>query len=204
MRSDIKIIKDPKNIEMILDETRSKILALLRDGPLNANEITGGVSKSRSNVYRHIDKLREGGYIEEVPRSERDCYEKTFRRTANVFLLCPKGISSDSTGNNKIAPSLDWENILEMKKILEKLDGFGIRNDASDELAEKIAKLCLDINKLSSRKIINGCKKLENMTYPELLRMKLVLLLIEFQINDDIKDRIEDITSNFDLEGLES
>lgn len=83
----IKYISDPQAFKLLADETRRKILALLRAKEMTVSKIAELLEVTPQTVYHHIRKLEDGGLVEST-REERistNLLEKYYRATAEVF-----------------------------------------------------------------------------------------------------------------------
>ena len=87
----IKAIKDPEAFQLLGDETRRKIVFLLRVKEMTVSQIAAELSVTPQAVYHHIKKLRKGGMVE-VAREERidHLIESYYRATAETF-FCSVG-----------------------------------------------------------------------------------------------------------------
>jgi DNA-binding transcriptional ArsR family regulator len=81
-----KYISDPRAFEAVADETRRKIIYLLRAKEMTVSQIADTLGKTPQAIYYQIKKLLEVGLIE-VAREERvDHFIETYyRATAEVF-----------------------------------------------------------------------------------------------------------------------
>jgi DNA-binding transcriptional ArsR family regulator len=87
----IKAIKDPEAFQLLGDETRRKIVFLLRVKEMTVSQIAAELSVTPQAVYHHIKKLRKVGMVE-VAREERidHLIESYYRATAETF-FCTVG-----------------------------------------------------------------------------------------------------------------
>ena len=87
----IKAIKDPEAFQLLGDETRRKIVFLLRVKEMTVSQIAAELNITPQAVYHHIKKLRKGGMVE-VAREERidHLIESYYRATAETF-FCSVG-----------------------------------------------------------------------------------------------------------------
>ena len=81
---EVLIITEPETVKVLSEETRFKILQLLRMGPMTINELTEALGKDRTTVYRHIKLLESAGLVIEV---ESQGNEKVYGRSARLFLI---------------------------------------------------------------------------------------------------------------------
>lgn len=82
----MKEIKDPEAIQLLGDESRRKIIFLLRAKPMNVSQIAAELSLSPQTVYHHIQKLKSAEMVE-VVKEERvgHLIESYYQTTAEVF-----------------------------------------------------------------------------------------------------------------------
>jgi DNA-binding transcriptional ArsR family regulator len=87
----IKVIKDPEAFKLLGDETRRKIVFLLRVKEMTVSQIAAELNITPQAVYHHIKKLRKVGMVE-VAREERidHLIESYYRATAETF-FCSVG-----------------------------------------------------------------------------------------------------------------
>jgi len=83
-----KVIKDPKAFTLVGDETRRRVIYLLRAKEMTVSQIAGELNLTPQAIYHHIAKLKDAGMVE-VAREERiDHFIETYyRATAEVFLF---------------------------------------------------------------------------------------------------------------------
>ncbi|GAB6136570.1 ArsR/SmtB family transcription factor [Thermococcus prieurii] len=81
---EVIIITQPEKVRVLSDETRFKILRLLRQRPMTVWELSMAIGKDRTTIYRHIKVLEKAGLVEELG-SEGN--EKLYGRTARLFLI---------------------------------------------------------------------------------------------------------------------
>ncbi len=81
---EVIIITQAEKVRILSDETRFKILQLLRQRPMTIWELSMALGKDRTTIYRHIKALEKAGFVEELG-SEGN--EKLYGRTARLFLV---------------------------------------------------------------------------------------------------------------------
>ncbi|HIP88595.1 MAG TPA: ArsR family transcriptional regulator [Thermococcus paralvinellae] len=88
MSKKVKVITDPKVIKLMLEDTRRKILQLLRNREMTISQLSEILGKTPQTVYHHIEKLKEAGLVE-VKRTEMkgNLVEKYYGRTADAFYI---------------------------------------------------------------------------------------------------------------------
>jgi len=86
--SKIKVVTDPEVIKLMLEDTRRRILSLLRNQEMTISQLSGILGKTPQTIYHHIEKLKEAGLVE-VKRTEMkgNLVEKYYGRTADAFYI---------------------------------------------------------------------------------------------------------------------
>jgi DNA-binding transcriptional ArsR family regulator len=81
-----KYINDPEAFELVADETRRRIIHLLRAREMTVSQIADALDKTPPAIYHQIRKLVEGGFVE-ASREERVGHfvETYYRATAEIF-----------------------------------------------------------------------------------------------------------------------
>lgn len=82
----VKVISDPKAFELLADDTRRRMVHLLKVKELTVSQLAQELDKTPQNIYHHIRKLLDGGLVE-VTREEKieNFSEKYYRATAEIF-----------------------------------------------------------------------------------------------------------------------
>ena len=82
----VKVLTDPKAFELMADETRRRMINLLKAREMTVSQIAESLNKTPQNIYHHIRKLADGGLVE-VSREERieNFVERYYRATAEIF-----------------------------------------------------------------------------------------------------------------------
>jgi len=117
-------IKDPEAFQLLADDTRRKIIYLLRVKEMTVSQLASELNLTPQAVYHHIRKLQDGGMIE-VTREERlgHLIESYYRATAESF-YCSVG---------KTRPNIKFakEQMTTVLSTLKRL-GFKIEFDKKD------------------------------------------------------------------------
>jgi DNA-binding transcriptional ArsR family regulator len=125
-----KVIKDPEAFQLLGDETRRRVIYLLRAKEMTVSQIAGELNLTPQAIYHHIRKLRDAEMVE-VAREERvDHFIETYyRATAEIFNMSHGSGSSSAYQEEKAAESL---------KALAKI-GLAVREDPA--LASRLVEL---------------------------------------------------------------
>jgi len=135
----IKTIKDPEAFQLLADETRRRIISLLRAKEMTVSQIASELELTPQAVYHHIKRMLTADLVE-VSREVRvdHLIESYYRTTAEVF-YCSVGQKARSA---KIARDSLQSTLAGLKKI-----GFKIEADENAisrllELEMKMQECC--------------------------------------------------------------
>jgi DNA-binding transcriptional ArsR family regulator len=117
----IKAIKDPEAFQLLGDETRRKIVFLLRVKEMTVSQIAAELNLTPQAVYHHIKKLQKADMVE-VTREERidHLIESYYRTTAETFFC--------SVGKTPRSRELAEDQVRTVLNALKKL-GFNLEFD---------------------------------------------------------------------------
>jgi DNA-binding transcriptional ArsR family regulator len=121
----IQVLRDPEAFKLLADETRRKILYLLRVKEMTVSQLASELDLTPQALYHHIKKLLEGEMVE-VAREERigHLIESYYRATAEDFLLVTGKLSAQTFRDRKLAE----EQVTVVLNALKKL-GFNLDFD---------------------------------------------------------------------------
>ena len=129
------VVREPEAFQLLADETRRKILYLLRVKEMTVNQLAAELGLSTQAVYHHTRKLLQGKMIE-VTREERvgHLIESYYRATAEDFLL--------STGKIKAKSVRDKAQVKEqMTAVFKAYQKFGLDVKFDDQTILKLVDL---------------------------------------------------------------
>ena len=62
----MRIIRDPKKVEVVVEKSRWELWSLLRnEGQMTAEKLADKLNKNVSTIYRHLKKLIDAGFVKE-------------------------------------------------------------------------------------------------------------------------------------------
>jgi DNA-binding transcriptional ArsR family regulator len=144
-----KVVTDPQAFQLLADETRRKIVYLLRVKEMNVTQLAAELNLTPQAVYHHVKKLSKGGLIE-VSREERcgHLIESYYKATAEMFSFSLGKASAQSLRSKQLAKE-------QLTKILDALKqaGFDLEYD-SDKISQlvdaqsELEDCCQDTSKL--------------------------------------------------------
>jgi DNA-binding transcriptional ArsR family regulator len=135
-----KLIKDPVAFQLLADETRRRIIYLLRAKEMAVSQIAAELSLTPQAIYHHIRKLRDAGMVE-VAREERvDHFIETyFRAAAEMFHLWHGEGLSQGYSEQKVTEGL------------QALGKIGLRIRSDPEAVTRIVELEKRMNQIGER-----------------------------------------------------
>jgi DNA-binding transcriptional ArsR family regulator len=150
----VKHISDPEAFKIFADETRRKIVFLLRAKEMTVSQIADQLDLTPQTVYHHIKKLVDAGMVE-VTREVRvdHLIESYYMATAEVFHLT---VGKTSRGEETLTEMIT--NALEALKRI----GFKITYDEKD--VAKLAELTMERGECcSAKEYEEAVSKLEDL-----------------------------------------
>ena len=134
-----KFFSDPEAFEVLADETRRRIIYMLRAKEQTVSQLAGELGVTAQAVYHQIKILLDNGFVE-VAKEERVGHfiETYYRATAEVFEF-----SHGENPGKEVAKQL--------KEVPEALAKIGLKVNADEELLAKVAKLEGKISALGMR-----------------------------------------------------
>ncbi len=151
-----KVIKDPKAFTLVGDETRRRVIYLLRAKEMTVSQIAGELNLTPQAIYHHIAKLKEAGMVE-VAREERvDHFIETYyRATAELFQF---SYGEGAAGKGYAAK--------EALKALLALPQLGFTTDWDEATVQKLVKLQIRIEELGfDHAVDDKVQELENVGF---------------------------------------
>ncbi|HIH02230.1 TPA: helix-turn-helix domain-containing protein [Thermoplasmata archaeon] len=132
----VKTIKDPEAFEILADQTRRKIIYLLKVKEMTVSQIASEIGLTAQAIYHHIRKMKKVGVVE-VAREERVGHfiETYYRSAAEMFHL-----SCGETKGKKVNEEL-------VRNALDGLAKIGLTSEADEKSVKEIAALLEDIEK---------------------------------------------------------
>lgn len=100
----MQVIRDPEAYQLLADETRRKIIYLLRVKEMTVGQLASELNLTPQAVYHHVKKLVKGEMVE-VTREERSGHmiESYYRATAETFSLSYGKMKTQSLRDKKMA-----------------------------------------------------------------------------------------------------
>ena len=150
-----QVIKDPDAIELLGDETRRRVIYLLRAREWTISQMAEELGMTPPAIYHHIKKLLAAGMVE-VAKEERveNFIEIYYRATAEIFEF--------SYGTGKSQEYAEQR----LKEALQSLDKLGINVRIDSETISKIVAVQKKLEALGSKpEIEDKAAKLEGVDF---------------------------------------
>jgi DNA-binding transcriptional ArsR family regulator len=130
----IQVLRDPHVFQLLADETRRKILYLLRVREMSVTELSEELKLTPQALYHHIKKLHEGGMVE-VTREERSGHliESYYRATAEDFLITTGKLQAKTVHDKELAEEMITSALQALNKVGMKL---GLDKDKISQIVE--------------------------------------------------------------------
>jgi len=185
----VMTIADPEAFKILADETRRRILYLLRAKEMTVSQIADELDLTPQTVYHHIKRLLEAEMVE-VTREVRvdHLIESYYRATAEMFYLT---VGKKTQSKETLEASL--ESVL---NALKKL-GFNVKYDKED--VAKLAEIKMEKEDCcSTKEYEDAVSKLDDVDYfakQEVAECATVLSMSEEQLkkDDEIDNKFRDL-----------
>ncbi|HEX9240118.1 MAG TPA: winged helix-turn-helix domain-containing protein, partial [Candidatus Bathyarchaeia archaeon] len=133
-----KFVRDPNAFELMADDTRRRVVYLLRAKEMTVGQIHHELQLTPQAIYHHIRKLLDAGLVE-VAKEERVGHfiETYYRATAEVFEFI-----QGEGGGEKYAEQ-------RTRDALQAMNQLGINANVNDEIIAKMMKIAKQKDKLA-------------------------------------------------------
>ncbi len=131
----IMTITDPEAVKVAVDETRRKMLYLLRAKEMTVSKIAEELNLTPQTVYHHIKKLCDVGMVEVAKEVRVDhLIESYYRATAEMFHFT---VGKESNSKETVAEKV--------KSILEALKQIGYKIEYNQQKIDELAELSIEL-----------------------------------------------------------
>jgi len=163
----IKTIREPEAFQLLADETRRKIMFLLRAKEMTVSQIAADLDITPQAVYHHVRKLLKGGMVE-VTREERigHLIESYYRTTAETFNFQMGKTSYQTSRSQKLMREQEISALNALKKL-----GFNL--ELNENRISQLVKVRSEIEKCcSSTKIEDEIANMDDLDFPTSLLVR--------------------------------
>ena len=156
-----KTITDPEAFQLLADETRRKMMFLLRVKEMTVSQIAKELGITPQAIYHHIKKLLNGGIVE-VVREERlgHLIESYYMTTAETFNFSMGGTESKKPQSQKLVKEQEIATLNALKKLGFKIEFNENRVSELVAVKSEIDECC------SSAKFEDAIAEMEDLDFP--------------------------------------
>jgi DNA-binding transcriptional ArsR family regulator len=179
-RAETRVLKDPDQIKIVVDETRRNILSLLRFNDLTVSQIADILQKDQSTIYRHMSKLEETGFV--AVKGEKKTHhipEKIYARTAHFFILVP-----ESEDASRI---LETYSAKRMEKLYHLMEKMGAVVKIDDEMVTEGRRFLAALRSELFREYEEIDESLDIIM---LKKLELFLILLRIEENEEFREEV--------------
>ncbi|HEX4920026.1 MAG TPA: winged helix-turn-helix domain-containing protein [Candidatus Bathyarchaeia archaeon] len=133
-----KFIRDANAFELMADDTRRRVIYLLRAKEMTVSQIAAELQKTPQAIYHHIRKLTEAQLVE-IAKEERlgHFIETYYRATAEVFEFVNGNCDREQYGEQRT------------REALQSLKQLGINARDDDEIVSRLIGVSRHMDKLA-------------------------------------------------------
>jgi DNA-binding transcriptional ArsR family regulator len=133
-----KFIRNPNAFELMADETRRRVIYLLRAKEMTVSQLAAELQLTPQAIYHHIRKLLDAGLVEVAKEERVDHFIETYyRASAEVFEFIHGEGGSEKYGEQRV------------REALQALNQLGIQARADDEIVARMIKISKQMNELA-------------------------------------------------------
>ena len=133
-----KFIRDPNAFELMADETRRRVIYLLRAKEMTVSQLAAELEKTPQAIYHHIRKLLDSGLVEVAKEERVDHFIETYyRASAEVFEFIHGEGGSEKYGERRT------------REALQALKQLGIDARVDDEIISRLLRVSKEMNELA-------------------------------------------------------
>jgi DNA-binding transcriptional ArsR family regulator len=133
-----KFVRDPNAFELMADETRRRVIYLLRAKEMTVSQLAAELQLTPQAIYHHIRKLLDAGLVEVAKEERVDHFIETYyRAAAEVFEFIHGEGGSEKYGEQRV------------REALQALNQLGIEARVDDEIVSRLIKISKQMNELA-------------------------------------------------------
>jgi len=188
------VIKEPEAFELLADETRRKIIYLLRVKDMTVSQVAEELGITSQAVYHHVRKLLKGRMIE-VVKEERigHLIESYYRATAEDFLLSHGKVMSKTLHDRELAEE-------QITRVLNGLNKIGFNLEFDKNKISQMTDLRVEVEEpcVACEKYEDDIWNMEDLDLPmRMLAAEFAGTLLmsdkEFNKQQEIRKKIRDL-----------
>ena len=139
MQRRIHVIKDPEVAKLLADDTRRRMLHLLRHNEMSATGLAKALEKNHSSIIHHLNLLVEAGLVEETrTKKVRNMVQPYYRSVGTRFHV-------SYSLSEALADDEDYSAWQEefMQRMLEGLEAYGVQvPEGKEARVRELLEIC--------------------------------------------------------------
>ncbi len=191
MKKDVRVFEDSDTLKVGLEQSRKKILKLLKVKNMTISQISEALERDQSTVYRHIKKLEEAGFIEvKGEKKEHHIPERVYGRTAEIFLLTPEPMDK--------GVGMQWKNE-RVDRSLNILEQSGLECNGGEEIVDELSDFLEKVDEEILDDMTSSFSDREDIDFLSLMQSQFLAELIKIENDESLKEELEDIVNKFEM-----
>jgi DNA-binding transcriptional ArsR family regulator len=179
---DIRVIKDPEVAKILADDTRRRILHMLRHQEMSPADLARALDKNFSSIQHHLNSLVLAGLVEQTRKEKvRNMIQPYYHATAHRFLIS-YSLTESLAKDDGYA---QWHE-KSLKKMIMGLEVFGIK--IPEEKRTRVMELmdaCIEMERKAFEEVV------EQQSDPDKLdrdvQRPLLQLLTHLKLSRDVE-----------------
>lgn len=151
MSADIKIIKDPEVAKLLADDTRRRILHMLRHKEMSPADLAKALDKNFSSIQHHLNQLIGAGLVVQTRDEKvRNMIQPYYHATAHRFIIS-YSLSESLQKDDEYAQYQDAV----LQKMIPGLDIFSVDvPEAKKARALSLIRKCVDAERRAFEEVV--------------------------------------------------
>ncbi len=196
MIADIKIIKDPEVAKLLADDTRRRILHMLRHKEMSPADLAKALDKNFSSIQHHLNQLISAGLVAQTREEKvRNMIQPYYHATAHRFIIS-YSLSESLQKDDEYAQYQDAV----LRKMIPGLGIFSVDvPDAKKARALSLIRKCVDAERRAFEEVVE--RQTDPGTLEKQVQRPLLQLLTHITLAKDREHAaaIQELTQLLDI-----
>ncbi len=196
MSADIKIIKDPEVAKLLADDTRRRILHMLRHKEMSPADLAKALDKNFSSIQHHLNQLIGAGLVAQTREEKvRNMIQPYYHATAHRFIIS-YSLSESLQKDDEYAQYQDAV----LKKMIPGLGIFSVDvPEAKKARALSLIRKCVDAERRAFEEVVE--RQTDPGTLEKQVQRPLLQLLTHITLAKDREHSaaIQELTQLLDI-----
>jgi DNA-binding transcriptional ArsR family regulator len=196
LSADIKIIKDPEVAKLLADDTRRRILHMLRHKEMSPADLSKALDKNFSSIQHHLNQLIGAGLVAQTREEKvRNMIQPYYHATAHRFIIS-YSLSESLQKDDEYAQYQDAV----LKKMIPGLGIFSVDvPEAKKARALSLIRKCVDAERRAFEEVVE--RQTDPGTLEKQVQRPLLQLLTHITLAKDREHSaaIQELTQLLDI-----